>query len=301
MSANFDAGVDYFAVLGVHFGANPKSVKQAYRRMARRYHPDVSKIHNAKSRFQEIAHAYEILNKYRDAYCRAFQRSQQFSAKHKQEAKPSASKKTSYSTEESSAKTKHADSKQGCRQSNGRAQNNQNHRESPFDEWASQRDYQSYNYGQKPIHGKDREVVYPITLRYAIRLLRLGSFYIPGLKVQMKFTRQAFEGKTFRLKDKGYKGLFGGRSGDYMVRFNIKVDAERFHLKDGDLYGKFEIPTIFLQPGKTVYIDSPTGRVEWVVPHYFDINEYIFFRDMGLPADAENIAGDLYAKLIPVD
>ncbi|CAN8140074.1 hypothetical protein THIOSC15_2020015 [uncultured Thiomicrorhabdus sp.] len=37
------------------------------------------------------------------------------------------------------------------------------------------------------------------------------------------------------------------------------------------------------------------------MPHYFDINEYIFFRDMGLPADAENIAGDLYAKLIPVD
>lgn len=292
MNAKFDAGVDYFAVLGVHFGANQKSVKQAYRRMARRYHPDVSKIHNAKARFQEIAHAYEILNKHRDSYCHAFQRGQQFKARRAQESE--ASTWAHRSADKERAKT---DEKSKPSDKRNSADHSSNQRQQD-----AYRDAQrSSNFSQQPIHGKDREVVYPITLRYAIRLLRLGSFYIPGLKVQMKFTRQAFKGKTFRLKDKGYKGLFGGQSGDYMVRFNIKIDAERFTLRDGDLYGHFEIPNIFLKPGKTVYIDSPTGRVEWLVPHHFDHNEYVFFRDMGLPADDENLAGDLYAKLIPVD
>ena len=68
---NFDSTKDYFAVLGVHHDACDKTIKLAYRKMARRYHPDVSKIYNAVVKFQEVAEAFEVLTKkHKESYCR---------------------------------------------------------------------------------------------------------------------------------------------------------------------------------------------------------------------------------------
>jgi curved DNA-binding protein len=52
---------DYYEVLGVARGAEAEVVKRAYRKMARKYHPDVSKEKNAESRFKEVQEAYEVL------------------------------------------------------------------------------------------------------------------------------------------------------------------------------------------------------------------------------------------------
>src|SRR5436853_7574931 len=48
-------------ILGVERGAGDDDVKKAYRRLARKYHPDVSKEANAKEKFQDVAEAYETL------------------------------------------------------------------------------------------------------------------------------------------------------------------------------------------------------------------------------------------------
>src|SRR5512145_851628 len=52
---------DYYKILGVERGASDEDIKKAYRKLARRYHPDVSKEANAKERFQEVSEAYETL------------------------------------------------------------------------------------------------------------------------------------------------------------------------------------------------------------------------------------------------
>ena len=52
---------DYYKILGVERGAADEEIKKAYRRLARKYHPDVSKEANAKEKFQEVAEAYETL------------------------------------------------------------------------------------------------------------------------------------------------------------------------------------------------------------------------------------------------
>ena len=53
---------DYYEILGVSRDADKEEIKQAYRRLARRYHPDVNKEDGAEERFKEINRAYEVLS-----------------------------------------------------------------------------------------------------------------------------------------------------------------------------------------------------------------------------------------------
>jgi curved DNA-binding protein len=52
---------DYYEVLGVTRAADAETVKRAYRKLARKYHPDVSKEKNAENKFKEVQEAYEVL------------------------------------------------------------------------------------------------------------------------------------------------------------------------------------------------------------------------------------------------
>ena len=52
---------DYYKILGVERAASAEQIKTAYRRLARKFHPDVSKEKNAEERFKEVQEAYEVL------------------------------------------------------------------------------------------------------------------------------------------------------------------------------------------------------------------------------------------------
>ena len=53
---------DYYEILGVSRDADKEEIKGAYRRLARKYHPDVNKEPGAEDRFKEINRAYEVLS-----------------------------------------------------------------------------------------------------------------------------------------------------------------------------------------------------------------------------------------------
>jgi len=52
---------DYYKVMGVARDASQDEIKRAYRKLARKYHPDVSKERDAEARFKEVGEAYEVL------------------------------------------------------------------------------------------------------------------------------------------------------------------------------------------------------------------------------------------------
>jgi DnaJ-class molecular chaperone len=52
---------DYYQILGVPRGADTSDIKKAYRKLARKYHPDVNSASGAEEKFKEVNEAYEVL------------------------------------------------------------------------------------------------------------------------------------------------------------------------------------------------------------------------------------------------
>jgi curved DNA-binding protein len=52
---------DYYKIMGLSRNANEDEIKRAYRKLARKYHPDVSKEKDAEAKFKELGEAYEVL------------------------------------------------------------------------------------------------------------------------------------------------------------------------------------------------------------------------------------------------
>lgn len=110
-------GKDFYQILGLKIDATPKEIKHAYRVLARKYHPDVSKLRNAEAKFKAMGEAYEVLkdpkrrneyNRQQQSHNHNKQRPNSHSAKSKKTHKPSSTRRSRQAHNEARFNEKHA-------------------------------------------------------------------------------------------------------------------------------------------------------------------------------------------------
>ena len=240
---------DYYEVLGVERTASAEDIKKAYRKLAHKFHPDVSKEKNAKEKFQELGEAYETLKspEKRAAYDQlgsGFKPGQDFRPPPDWE-----------------------------QQFGGGGQS--------FDE-ADLADLFAGLSGRRPggrfpMPGQDFEVAAPITLEQAahgteIELnLSVTEHDAAGVPrrvphaLRVRVPNGASDGQRLRIPGKGGKGFDGGRDGDLYL--NISLKPHRLFRADGhDLYVDLPLAPWEAVLGASVEVPTLEGAVRLKVP-----------------------------------
>ena len=257
---------DYYNILGVPREADGEAIKKAYRRLARKYHPDVSKEPDAKERFQEVSEAYETL---KDAEKRAaydglgsFRPGQDF--------RPPPDW----------AERFHAggmDDLGGVDLS---------------DLFAS---FGGMRGRDAPRRGRDYEVTVHLRLEDAARGTEVALELGPGHTVQARIPKGATDGQKLRLRGKGGAGRAGGPAGDLYL--NIALHPHPlFKVSGHDLYLPVPVTPWEAALGASIEIPTLEGRVALKVPAGSKAGQRLRLGGKGLPRP-HGAEGDLYAVL----
>lgn len=273
---------DYYAVLGVARDASAEEIKRAWRKLARKYHPDVSKEPDAEKRMKEINEAFEVLGdpEKRAAYDRlgTYQPGQDF--------RPSSDWQHDFSGGQYSFDDLDlADLFAGLR---GGAF----HRAG----------------GRRPdiaIPGEDFEVNVQIALEQSFHGTTLDlDLQIPEYdeqgrlrrvprKFKARIPKGATDGQRLRLPGKGGKGVNGGRDGDLYL--NITLAPHRLYRVSGhDLYIDLPLAPWEAVLGATVEVPTLGGAVRVKIKPGTHAGQQLRLGKRGLPKPREG-EGDLYA------
>jgi len=262
---------DYYAILGVRRDATDKEIRQAYRRLARLYHPDVNPGDKAaEAKFKEINEAYEVLSdpekrrKY-DLYGDQWQYADQFEAMRRQ---------------------------QGGRPFEGRAFDLG---DLGFGDLG--RIFEDLFAGWGPFagRGRDLEQTVEVTLeeayRGATRLLQMSD----GRRLEVKIPPGVDNGSRVRLAGEGLPGP-GGRRGDLYLIIKV-LPHERFERKGDDLYTEVAVPLVDAVLGGEVEVPTLKGsRIMLTIPPLTQNGKVFRLAGLGMPR-RNGGHGDLYAKV----
>jgi curved DNA-binding protein len=277
---------DYYAALGVERGASQEEIKKSYRRLAQKYHPDVSKEPEAEARFKEVAEAYQTLMdpEKRAAYDALGQRPQG------EEFRPPPDWTRDHAAggdEHSFDDVDFADlfARFGARAHTGRG--------GPFAGPA----------GGMP--GQDFEVPVEISIEDAFRGTTLelqlsmpeydesGHLRRVPHTVKARVAPGAVDGQRLRLPGKGGKGFQGGRTGDLYLDISLK--PHRLYRPTGhDLYVDLPLAPWEAALGASVQVPTLAGQVNLKVPPGTPSGQKLRLAGRGLPRPRGG-AGDLFA------
>lgn len=272
---------DYYAILGVGRDASADEIKKAYRKLAHKYHPDVSKEANGEEKFKEVAEAYENLKdpEKRAAYDRlgAHPAGQEFRP-------PPGWADASGGGFHSFDDLDFADLFANL--SGGR------HR------------------GTRPgpdasLPGQDYEVTAHITLGDAFRGVQVdldlalpeydenGRLRRVQRVIKVRIPKGATDGQRLRLPGKGGKGFNGGRAGDLYL--NIRLHPHpMFRVSGHDLYLDLPLTPWEAALGASVKVPTLGGTVVLNVPPGTHAGQKLRLAGRGLPKPREG-EGDLFA------
>lgn len=270
---------DYYNVLGVSRGASAEEIKKAFRKQAKKYHPDANPNDpKAEERFKEVNEAYEVLS---DPEKRA--QYDRFGAAGVG-AGPGFSGFSGFG------------GFGGRRQSQRGANINMEDLSDIF-EGIFGGAGQGFGRQQPRTRGQDIEQPITITLREAYE----GTTRIiskEGRRIDVNIPAGATNGTKVRLAGEGGPGSFGGDSGDLHLVVEVTPDS-RFTREGDDLLVDIEVDVFTAMLGGSVEVPTMTRPVRLTVPAGTQSGRKFRIAGKGMPKlRAKDQFGDLYARVL---
>jgi curved DNA-binding protein len=274
---------DYYKILGLERSATQDEIKRAFRKLARKLHPDVSKEPNAEARFKEISEAYEVLG---DAEKRAAYDQLGKEWKAGQEFRPPPDWDEGF--EFSGAPSERPDFSDFF----GSLFGGLRRHERPFRGEAAFR-----------VRGEDHHARILIDLRDAFTgATRQVSLHVPAVDdtghvalreraLNVQIPKGVTEGQHIRLKGQGAPGIGGAPAGDLYLEVNFKPDP-LYRVEGRDLYLDLPLAPWEAALGASVRTPTPAGPIMLRIPPRSSQGRQLRIKGRGIPA-AE--PGDLYA------
>jgi len=267
--------IDYYKILGINKNATQEEIKKAYRKLARKYHPDLNpNDKNAKSNFQQINEANEVLSdpekrKKYDQYGKDWQHAEQFEKEQKYQKQSSGS----FRTEGSGTQF-----------------------EGDFS------DFFESLFGGKARTGSSSKVKYRGEDFNAELHLSLVDAYethkqtltVNGKTIRITIPAGIENGQTIKIAGHGGSGINGGPNGDLYITFLI-ANHPIFKRLGNNLYTTVELDLYKAVLGGEITIDTLNGKVKLKVKPEIQNGSKIKLKGKGFPVYKEKGQfGDLY-------
>ncbi|MDP3268356.1 MAG: DnaJ C-terminal domain-containing protein [Legionella sp.] len=250
---------DYYKIMGVAKDASEKEIKTAYRKLARKYHPDISKEKNAEEQFKEMGEAYEVLH---DPVKRA----------------------------EYDQYLKNREFNQRAYQSTGTGgrSHSQSYEGGQFDSDFFESLFGHARYQQQPSAGQDYQGKMTVSLEEAftgtVKNLQVpssdGSEKTQTLKV--KIPAGVKSGQQIRLAGQGAPGRNGGPRGDIYLTIEV-MKHPLFDVMDNDIYLTLPITPWEAALGTTVVVPTLAGKIDLKIPPSSQGGQKLRIKNRGLP------------------
>ena len=266
------AFVDYYKILGLTKNATEKEIKQAYRKFARKYHPDVNPNDTvAEAKFKEINEANEVLSN------------------------PENRKKYDNYGEH----WQHADDYEKAKNENQNANNSGNSQQYSDEEYAS---FFENMFGGSSFNNQGREVKFRGQDFNASLQLDLSDVYtsqkrtltVNNKNIRITIPAGVENGQIIKIKGYGGEGVNGGPNGDLFIQFSITNNSE-FKRDGNNLYTSVDVSLYKAILGGEIMVNTFDGKVKLTIKPETQNGTKIKLKGKGFPVyKKEGQFGDLY-------
>ena len=277
---------DYYKIMGLNRNASQDEIKRAYRKLARKYHPDVSKESDAEERFKEVGEAYEVL---KDPEKRAAYDQLGAGWKSGQEFHPPPNWDSGFEFRGGGfTGADFGGFSDFFEQLFGGGHNTHFNYRTNFSAKGQDHHAKVEIDLDDAFHGATRS----ISLQTP-EVDKAGQLHLKQRTLKIKIPKGIKEGQRIRLAGQGSPGVGQGARGDLFIEVHFRAHP-LYRVEGRDLYMQLPIAPWEAALGATVKAPTPAGKVDLKIPAGSDSGKKLRLKGRGIPG---NPPGDIYITL----